>query len=137
MCKIFAEFFQGFLDVFSIDLHDFRVRFKEIFLSVIKMTVIQKAITWSFLPGFFYYNLFLEVEQPFWIHLRDQNRKLGIFGLPFSNKNESYKKGSKLGQFLPDFLLSHVFGIRTTILDPPMQPKQKTGLFWAHLFSIW
>ena len=40
----------------------------------------------------FYSNLFLELEQPFWIHPREQNRKLGIYGLPFGNKNDIYEK---------------------------------------------
>ena len=63
------------------------------FISVIKMTVIQKGCNLVIFYQIFYYNLILELEMPFWIHPHDQNKKMGIFGLPFGNKNDNYTKG--------------------------------------------
>ena len=77
------------------------------------------AVTWSFFTSFFYYNLFLELEKPFWIHPRDQNKKLGIYGLPFGNKNDSYKKGRNL------VISYHIFYYNLFLeLEQP---------FWIHL----
>ena len=56
------------------------------------MTIIKKG-----------HNLFLKLEQPFWIHLRDQNIKLGIYGLPFDNKMVVIQKGRNLGIFYQFF----------------------------------
>ena len=54
LCKIFADFFQGFLDVFSIDLHDFRALLNEIFLPIIKNGNYKKrVVTWSVFTGVF------------------------------------------------------------------------------------
>ena len=75
LCKIFAEFFQGFLDVFFVDLHDFGALLKEIFLPIIKMTVIKRGRNLVSFYRNFFYNLFLELEAPLWIHPRNQNKK--------------------------------------------------------------
>ena len=94
MCNIFAEFFQGFLDVFSVDLHDFGALIKEIFLPIIKTTVIKNGHNLVSFYQNFYDNLFLELEMSLWIHPHDQNKKLGISGFPLGNKNDSYTKGT-------------------------------------------
>ena len=86
LCKIFAEYFQWFLDVFSVDLHDFGALLKEIFLPIIKMAVIKRGHNLVIFYQVLYYNLFLELEQPFWIHLRDQNRRLGFAGHIFLHR---------------------------------------------------
>ena len=130
MCETFAEFFQGFLAVFSVDLHDFEALLKEIFLSNIKMTVIKKGRNLvSFLPVF-YYNLFLELETLFWIYLRDQNIKLGIYGLPFGNKNDNYKKKShKLVIFYRFFYYSLFLELKQPFW---IHPRDQNGN-WAFL----
>ena len=60
------------------------------------MAVIQNGRNLASVYRNFYYNLFLELETSFWIYPHDQNKKLGIYGLPFGNKNNIYKKGRNL-----------------------------------------
>ena len=78
---------------FSVDLHDFGALLKEIFLPIIKTTVTKMVITWSVFTKIFIITCFWKKKRHSDPPLRDQNRKLGIYGLPFGNKNDSYTIG--------------------------------------------
>ena len=113
---------------FSVDLHDFGALLKEIFFSIIKMIVIQKGRNLVSFYRNFYYNLFLELEQSFWIHPRDHNRKLGISDFLLVIKTTVIKKGCNLLSFYQNFYYNLFLELETTFWIHPREQNRKLGI---------